>query len=157
MPQEKAVTACQGQIDTKTERFNLLTNAKSARELERIKARQEEREQKFAEFVFSREEMNRLDFAIQGIAEKNALADFSARPVGTTTALGATKLKHVAQRELVLSFTSDFPNILRFVNDLERHQPAVFVKQFTIRGAAGKTTGLACDMECSVLYPSTGG
>jgi len=156
MPQERALAARRDQIRTKAERFDLLTKAKSPREQERIKTRQEELEREYAAFVFGSEEMGKLDFAIRGVAEKNGLPDFSARHVGTTSAIGDTKLKHIVQREMVLSFTSDFPSFLHFVNELERLQPIVFVNQFTIRSAPAKSAKLACDMECSVLCQSEG-
>jgi hypothetical protein len=155
-PQERAQAAGQHQIEAKNARFELLANAKSPREKQRLQTRQDELEAQYGAFVFTEEEIARLDFAIRETAEKDGLKDFSARPVGTTTALGTTKLKQLAQRELVLAFTGDFPSILRFINDLERRRPVVFVNQFTLRSGVGKTPGLTCDMECSVLYPAPG-
>jgi hypothetical protein len=112
--------------------------------------------QQYGDFVFNSDELNGLDFRIRSLAEKNGLWDFSGRYVATTSTIGTTRFKRIAQRELVLSFNCGFPDFLRFVNELERHQPFMFVNQFTIRNAAGKEVGLSSDMECSILHQTTG-
>lgn len=152
MPRERTLAACWDEARAKSDRFNTLTIAKSAPEQARRKAELAAKEQKYAEFVFGADEFGKLDFIIRDIADKNKLQDFSARHTSTTTALGTQKFRHIAQSERYLSFTGGFPSMLQFVNDLERHEPAVLVNQFTLRGAAAKSDTLACDMECSVLY-----
>ncbi len=156
MPRERTLATCRDEVRAKSDRFTLLTKARSPRDQERHKAELAQRESQYAEYVFGSEEMSKLDFAIRGIAEKNGLQDFSARHASTTTAVGPLKLQRIAQSELIISFTGNFPSMLHFVNDLERHQPAVFVNQFTLRGAAARSNTLACDMECSVLYQVEG-
>jgi hypothetical protein len=155
-PRGRALTASRGDAVAGAKQFSFLKNAKSAREQERAKMEQQDLERQYSDFVFNSDEMNGLDFRIRSIAEKNGLWDFSSRHVATTSTLGTTKLQRVAQRELVLSFSCGFPDFLRFVNEMERHQPIMFVNQFTIRNVAGKEAGLSCDMECSVLYQTAG-
>ena len=118
--------------------------------------RQEELSRQYADFVFRSDQMSKLDFAIQGIAEKSGLSSFSARHLETTAAPESLKLQQIAQRELSLSFTGGFPGFLHFVNELERHQPLVFVNQFTVHGASNKDAGLGCEVECSVLCQNAG-
>jgi hypothetical protein len=156
MPRGRTLAACRDETQVKSDRFSRLTRARSPKEQERRKTEQAAAEQKYADFVFGSNEISKLDFVIREIADRNRLQDFSARHTTTTTAIGTLKLKQIAQSELIISFTGDFPSMLRFVNDLERHQPAVFVNQFTLRGAATKSDTLACDMECSVLYQIEG-
>jgi hypothetical protein len=154
-PRDEALDAARREARAQSDRFTLLTNTKSPGVQERIKARQAELERQCAEFVFGSDEMSKLDFVIRGIAEKNGLQDFSARRTSTVSSMGTTKFRQIAQSELVLSFAGSFRGMVQFVNDLERHQPAVFVDQFTLRGASNKNDALTCDMECSVLYRST--
>jgi len=156
LPRERALAACRDETKTRTVRLEVLMNAKSPRQQEQLRTRQEELEQQYAAFVFRNEELSRLDFAIREIADKNGLADFSGRPLSGPASAGSTKLQRIAQRDLSLSFTGDFPSFLHFVNELERHQPGVFVNQFTLRGGLGKTAGLSYDMDCTVLYPAPG-
>jgi hypothetical protein len=156
MPREQALATCRNDVRARSDRFDRLTKAKSATEQERVKTREADLEHRYSDFVFGGDEMNKLNFAIQAIANKDGLQDFSARRTSTTTSLGTTKLKQIAQAEWLLSFTGDFAGMLRFMNDLERHQPVVLVNQFTIHGATTRPNALACDMECSVLFQVTG-
>jgi hypothetical protein len=155
-PRERSLTACSAEAKTKFDRASLLMRAKSPKEQERRKTELTTAERKYAEFVLAADEISKLDFAIREIADRNKLQDFSARHTTTTTAVGPVKLKQIAQSELLISFTGGFPGILRFVNDLERHEPVVFVNQFSLRRDAIKTDTLACDMECSVLHQVAG-
>lgn len=155
-PRSRAVADCRQRAAERTERFNLLTEAKSPRGQERLREEQEELERRYTDFVFSSEEFSGLDFRIRNLAERNGLRDFSGRHVTTTTKIGATELKRIAQRDLVLSFTGGFPEFLRFLNELERNQPVVLVDQFTVTAASGKQVGLSCTMECAVLYQKAG-
>ncbi len=151
-PRARALAAGRNQAVAKAERFSLLRDAKSARGQQRLKERQEEVERRYSDFVFTSEQMNELDFRIRAIAEKNGIQEFSARHVGTVTKIGATELKRVAQRDLVLSMTCGFPEFLHFINELERNQPVVLVDQFTLQNTPGKQAGLNCSLDCSILY-----
>jgi len=155
-PRGRALADCRQQATDRTQRFNLLTEAKSPRGQERLREQQEELERRYTDFVFGSEEFNGLDFKIRDLAERNGLQGFSARHVTTTTKIGTTELKRIAQRNLVFSFTGGFPEFLRFLNELERNQPVVLVDQFTVQAAFGKQAGLSCTMECAVLYQKTG-
>ncbi len=156
MPHERTLAEYRRETRAKSDRFDLLTRAKSPAEQEQLKARAAALERQYSDFVFGADEAARLDFAIRAIADRNGLQDFSARRASITTSVGGVKLKQLAQSELIISFNGDFRSMLRFANDLERHEPVVFINQFTIRGAANKTDTLTCDMECSVLYQNPG-
>ena len=151
-PQAQALAAGRAQAVAKAQRFSLLRDAKSARGQQRLKEQQEEIERRYTDFVFTSEQMNELDFRIRAIAEKNGIREFSARHLGTVSKIGTTELKRIAQRDLVLSMTSGFPEFLHFLNELERNQPIVFIDQFTLQNTAGKQAGLNCSLDCSILY-----
>jgi hypothetical protein len=153
---ERAVEDRRSQVATKVERYNLLRGAKSPLEQEKLRKQQEELTREYTDLVFDSNDLSKLDFAIRELAEQKGLSDFSSRRVGTTSAVGASKLTRITQRELVLSCTGRFPAVLEFLNALERHDPVVFVDQITLKAAAGKEeTGLACILECSLLYETT--
>jgi hypothetical protein len=153
--QAQVVKACRQQVIAKADWFTFLKGARSTREQERLAETQKELERQYGDFVFSGEQMNQLDFELRALAEKNNLSEFSARHGGTATKIVATPLKQIAQRDLILSFNGTFPDFLRFVNELERHQPILIVDQFTLRTGNQKESGLACTLECSLLYQVT--
>jgi hypothetical protein len=151
-PRSRAVAASRAELKVASDWFASLKNAKSPKEQARLAAEREDMESRFSNYVFSAEQLGQLDFELRSLSEKNHLTDFSSRHVRTTTKVGPTALKTVAQREMILSFNSTFPNFLRFINDLERHYPVVIVDSFT-PSAAGDSGGLvACTLECSLLY-----
>jgi hypothetical protein len=156
-PQARALAADHQRAADKAERFRLLSDAKSARGQQRLREEQEQLEQRYTDFVFTSEQMNDLDFRIRALAEKNGIHEFSARHVETVTKIRNKELKGIAQRNLVLSMTSTFPQFLQFLNELERNQPLVLVDQFTLQTAtAGKQVGLSGTMECAILYQKAG-
>jgi hypothetical protein len=154
--QAKAVNALRGQVIAKADRFTFLKAAKSPREQEHLAEAQKELERQYSDFVFTSEQLNELDFELRALADKNNLSEFSARHVGTTTKIIATPLKQIAQRDLVLSFGCTFPDFLRFVNEMERHQPILIADQYTLRPGGQKEMGLTCTLECSLLYQAAG-
>jgi hypothetical protein len=152
LPHSRAVADSNDAIQAAVERFTLLSDAKSEREQARRKTRQDELEYRLAEYVFSPSQLNQLDFELRGLSEKNHLTDFSARHVRTTSKVGATEIKRIAQREMILSFKSTFPDFLRFINELERHYPIVLVDSFSPTTMKDRDGLLSCTMECSLLY-----
>ena len=153
VPNGRALADGRQRVADKAQRVTFLRNARSERQQQDIRMKLEERERQYREFVFDTNDLNRLDFLIRDLAEGHGLADFSGRTVGTARTIGGEELKRIAQRNLVLSFRCDFGQLVRFINQLERHQPVIFVDQFTIRIATGREAALSCDMECSILYP----
>ena len=156
VPKSRTLADCRQRVADKAQRLTFLRNARSQRQQQRVRMEQEDREQQYREFVFDTNDLNRLDFLIRDLAEGHGLADFSGRTVGTTASVGGTELKRIAQRNVVLSFRCGFGQLVRFINQLERHQPVIFVDQFTVRAATGEESGLDCDMECSILYRKAG-
>lgn len=154
-PRGRAVTASHARVEAAAGRFTLLRNARSQREQARLAAEREEMDRHFGEYVFTGEQVNGLDFELRNLADKNNLKEFSARHVRTTTKVGATVLKKIAQRDIILSFKSTFPDFLRFINELERHSPIVIVDTFTPSAATDKSGLVSCTLEGCVLYEVT--
>lgn len=154
--EERAVADCRDRLEARTERFAFLRIARSDQQQQRRKAAEEELAITYAGFVFNTERMSQLDFELRNLAEKNNLQEFSARHVATTGKVGNTTLKKIAQRELIFSFKSTFPEFLRFVNELERHYPLALVDQFTLQTGIDGSGLLSCTLEGAVLYDATG-
>lgn len=151
-PRGRAVAASRAEIETTAEWFTSLKNARSTKEQARLATDREDMERRFANYVFTTEQLSQLDFELRALSEKNHLTDFSARHVRTTSKVGAVELKRIAQREMILSFNSTFPDFLRFINELERHYPVVLVDAFTPSAAVEKGGAVSCTLECSLLY-----
>ncbi len=151
-PRGRAVDASRAEINAAAEWFTSLKNARSAKEQARLTTEREEMERRFANYVFTAEQLSQLDFELRSLSEKNHLADFSARHVRTTNKVGAAEIKRIAQREMVLSFDCAFPDLLRFINELERHYPVLIVDSFTPSAAVDKGGVVSCVLECSLLY-----
>ncbi len=147
-PHARVLASSRALVAAKAERFGLLRDTKSARGQQRLQEEQEELERRYADFVFSSEQMNELDFRIRALAEKSGVGEFSARHLGTVSKIGSTELKGIAQRDLALSLTGGFAEFLHFLNELERNQPVVLVDQFTLRAAEGKQAGLSANLDC---------
>jgi hypothetical protein len=155
-PRGRAVTASHARVEAAADRFTLLRNAKSEREQARLATEREEMDRNFAEYIFTGEQLNALDFELRALADKNNLKEFSARHVRTTSKVGATVLKKIAQQDIILSFKSTFPDFLRFINELERHSPIVIVDAFAPSVATDKSGLVSCTLEGCVLYEATG-
>jgi hypothetical protein len=152
VPRGKAVEASQAELKDAADWFSSLSNAKSERERARLAVEREEMESRFSTYVFTAEQLSQLDFELRSLSEKNHLTDFAARHVRTTSKIGPNQFKTIAQREMILSFNSTFPDFLRFINDLERHYPVVIVDSFTPTAAVENGGVVACTLECSLLY-----
>ncbi len=151
-PRTRAVAASRTKTNAAAERFTSLKNARSAKEQTRLTTEREEMERRFANYVFTAEQLAQLDFELRGLSEKNHLTNFSARHVRTINKIGATEIKRIAQREMILSFDGTFPDLLHFINDLERHYPVLIVDSFTPSAAMDKGGIVSCVLECSLLY-----
>jgi hypothetical protein len=154
-PQHQAVADGRRDVEVLTQRYTSLSEAKRPQRQEQLAAQRKQMESRLADFVFTGGQLEQLDFQLRALAEKNHLKDFSARQVRTTVKLGATELKRIAQREMLLSFTCTFPDFLRFVNELELHHPILVVDAFAPTMAVNGVD-LLCTLECSLLYQTTG-
>ena len=152
VPRGRAVAASRTETDATAEWFTSLKNARSEKEQARLATDREEMERRFANYVFTTEQLSQLDFELRALSEQNHLTNFSARHVRTTNKVGAIELKRIAQREMILSFNCTFPDMLRFINELERHYPVLIVDSFTPSTAVEKGGVVACTLECSLLY-----
>lgn len=154
--QERAVADSRREIGAAADHYTLLRNARSPQKQEQLTTHSDQLERRFADFVFSGEQFDQLDFQLRALAEKNHLRDFSARHIRTITRMGAADLKQIAQREMALSFTCTFPDLLRFVNEIERHHPILIVDGLSPAIAPSKGGCLSCTLECCLLYQNTG-
>jgi len=152
IPQQRLLERCQVEISQKAERRDFLQRAKSPEAQERTREELEALEQKNGDFLFHTDDLNTLDFRVHELASSKRLTDFSGQNVTSGLDGRVLALKHVAQRELLVSFRCNFPDFVRFVNELERHQPILLVNQFTLKRVSDVDEKLSGEMELAVFY-----
>ncbi|MFC1762846.1 hypothetical protein ACFL6U_12305 [Planctomycetota bacterium] len=97
-----------------------------------VRRRLETLVEQYKTVCFNSEALDMLAFDLENLATEANLQGLSARHVEGKSDRYVADFKHIAQRFYRLSFYADFPAFIRFVNRLERYQPALFVDTFHI-------------------------
>lgn len=105
------------------------------------------------DFVIDFEDSTNLTFDISQIANGKDVSSFS---IETTKGGGGSKSGgHISEDRIAISFTTgDFNQFATLLNDLERHQPVIFVDRFTINRSKRSGTKHKVKMDLAVLIRS---
>lgn len=85
-----------------------------------------------AGFVIEPEEAANLTFDIGQIASQQKVGSFNIGSKGRAGILALPDCKCIGESHLEISFTGNFNQFAGFLNALERHQPVIFVDEFSI-------------------------
>jgi hypothetical protein len=151
-PGRERLDAVRGEVEQKERIYSSITKAKSPASQKRIRDELAALKKKRDAFLVDFNAVSKLDLSFAAMAGENGLQEFSSKALygGKNPALA--KLKHIGERNFKVWFTADFPSFLKFVNQLERSHPAVFVDQFTITRSMTNASPPDAELEVAVLF-----
>jgi Tfp pilus assembly protein PilO len=121
--------------NTLTEKKQLYESAQKAAD-ERTKIRLNEEIEGLRDtlknFVVDQEDSANLTFDIGRIASKESLSLFSIKNKDKRGVSEIPDCNSICENHIDISFTAGFNQFATFVNALERHQPVLFVNEFSI-------------------------
>jgi len=130
------------QIDLKKRLNNELTEKKQQYEMAQIAAREqtkaklnqeiEKMRDILEDFVVDLEDSANLTFDISQIANKERVSSFSIQSANKQGLLEIPDCNNICESHINIGFVAGFNQFATFVNALERHQPVLFVNEFTI-------------------------
>jgi hypothetical protein len=151
-PRALTLEKMQAAVSAKEEEYQRLRKAKSPRETARADAELERLAAQHAALLLPGGELSGLDLTISELAQERQLGMFSSKMLFGGSNPDLARLEHIAERNFRISFEADFPSTLRFLNDLERHHPAIFVDEFTLNRDMEDESRLLAEMHLAVLY-----
>ncbi|MBE0535346.1 MAG: hypothetical protein IH624_06710 [Phycisphaerae bacterium] len=152
-PQTQEKTGLETELHAKTEKAAGLeiyrTPAAQARLIAAVEALRRQRNG----FLFAPGDLSLLDFRLQDLARRHRLTEFANRVVAGAPAKPDPKMT-VQSRHYLMSFSGEFASALQFVNELERHNPVLFVDTIRIRKDYGRDKVPQVEVEVTALYSS---
>jgi Tfp pilus assembly protein PilO len=89
-------------------------------------------------FVVESQGSANLTFDVSRIAGARHVGSLAVKTTDTNKSLSQTDSTNLLENHIEVSFASDFMQFASFLNDLERHQPVIFVDSFRLtRGTQG--------------------
>jgi len=158
VPQHHTLSQMQARNEQRALEFEALQKLKSPIEQAQYKGRLNMRQQQYQNLVFSADELSNLGFDIQTMAAKYEFQDFTSKTLFTKSDKAFEAFKHIGQQQMSIKTLCDFPGFIRFLNDLERHEPAVFVTEFKLTRNYAKTVNdpASASLDLSLLYEREG-
>ena len=152
LPHDKVLKQLKIQVLEKTQIYNSLKATRSQAQQNKIKAEIENFSQNFCDYIINGQELNNLDFILSQMGREKNFDSFTSRNLYEVKNNKFADFKYIDERRIKLSFVSDFKAFCAFVNELERHQPIIFVDLFNLtRDISGDSLPLA-EMELAVLF-----
>jgi hypothetical protein len=108
-------------------------------------------EQHLHKFVADANDYANLTFDISRIANKINVVSFSIKGKNTKGVYEIPKCELIGENKMDISFGGDFNQFASFLNELERHEPVLFVDTFTIEKANLEDQANKVSMSLSVF------
>ena len=118
---------------------------------EKMKLRCEETARLISAFSTERDKMTELVFQVGQIANDLHLKEFSSKNENRKNQSTVTKSKTLDEGWLNVEFFATFNQFAEFINQLERHCPAVFVEEVSFRRATSDNKGHTASLKLSFL------
>ena len=151
LPQGVELAQVQGRYSESREKLEHAQLAGQDRTREKMKLRCEESEQFIAEFSTDRDKMTELVFKIGQIANDLKLVEFSSKNENKKELSTIQKSKALDEGWLSVEFCASFNQFIAFVNQLERHCPAVFVEEVSFQRSTSSGKGHRASLKLSFL------
>ncbi|MFC1762849.1 hypothetical protein ACFL6U_12320 [Planctomycetota bacterium] len=131
-PRQQQLDKIKREVVETTQRLEVLQKVKSLTARQRLTEEVTQLQDQLHRVCFLSDQLNSLDFRIHDLATENALEDFACRNLFGKEDKPFEKYKVLDQRRLTASFYADFPSFVRFLNGLERHEPALYISSFAL-------------------------
>lgn len=87
---------------------------------------------KVGAFVVDVDDLANLTFDIGNMAREHKIASFSIKAKGQDVFSEIPNCKYIGEHYIDISFNGQFTQFVVFLNSLERHQPVIFIDDFTV-------------------------
>jgi hypothetical protein len=104
-----------------------------------------------SDFVLRLETAPDLAFEIAELARETQVGSFAMRPQGKGGLEALVNCDWIGQKQIDVSFASQFDQFAALLNALERHRPVLFVETFAIRRPQEEATRPRAEMQLAVL------
>ena len=131
-PQQKILKTLKAENTNKAKEFEILQTLQLPREQKNLTDQLNAREQQYQNLVFSPTDLSSLDFHIREMVSQRDLQDFTCKNIFSREDKSFKTYIHIGQQKLNIHAMCGFAGFIRFLNDLERHQPAAFVTEFRL-------------------------
>ncbi|HUT45768.1 MAG TPA: hypothetical protein VMX36_05750 [Sedimentisphaerales bacterium] len=140
-PQKSSRKRLESTLAEKKELYEFAQRATKEETKIRLNERIEALGDSLKDFVVDPEDSANLTFDIGRIANEENVSSFSIKNNEKQGILEIPDCNNICENHIDISFVAGFKQFATFVNTLERHQPVLFVNEFTIsRSNKGKST-----------------
>jgi len=153
-PQQDEINSIQLQLSEKKESNQNLKSAGAAQMRERIRDELEKKLQILNNYSFNMNESGKLTYIVGKIS-----GDFDSIDTGSFTSkrlmegsVSKTEgFEHLSEERLNVSFTSDFEGFGRFLNNLERNRPIIFIDKFLMKPEKKESSRVSVNLYLAAL------
>ncbi len=151
-PQNKIKKRVEKEIAKSKQEYNFASGATQEETKIQLKKEIEQLQNKVKDFMIDFADLANLTFDISRIASEKRISSFSIKNKYS----GISEIrdcKYIGKNEIEITFTASFDQFTAFLSALERHQPVVFVEEFTVSRASSdkNRTSLHVNMKVSVF------
>jgi Tfp pilus assembly protein PilO len=111
----------------------------------------EQLEERLGQFVADADKSADITFDISKIANKHNVSSFSIKSKDSRGFFPIPQCELIGENKIDVSFNGKFEQFARFLNNLERYSPAIFVNTFSIKSDRSDPLAQKVDMGLSVL------
>ena len=153
-PQQDEINSIHLQLSEKNESNQNLKSAEAAQMRERISDELEEKQKILDNYSFNMNESGKLTYIVGRIS-----GDFDSIDTGSFTSkrlmegsVSKTEgFEHLSEERLNVSFMSDFEGFVRFLNNLERNRPIIFIDRFVMKPGTKESFRMSVTMYLAAL------
>ena len=131
-PQKSSRKRLQSTLSEKKQMYEVAQKAAQEQTRIRLNEQIENLQGTIENFVVDFEDSANLTFDIGRIANEEKVASFSIRNNDKQSVSDIPDCNSICENHIDISFIAGFNQFATFVNALERHQPVLFVNEFTI-------------------------
>jgi len=133
MPQAQVAAGVNKRLAEVVERHSHAQEARTSQTRQRLAEQLKQVQDRLAEFVVDSGVAAGVTFQIGQVADELAVSEFSTKRKETQEQETLDGCKNLAEVSLDVTFDSDFSKFARFINQMERLSPVVFVERFSIK------------------------
>jgi hypothetical protein len=131
-PQKERREKIRHQLVEKRQMYQAILRIGKQKARDRLGKQMEQWRNNLNDFTVSSEGMAGLTFDIGRIAKDTKIDSFTITPQNNRGSKDMADSRYVGENQMNLNFKSSFNKFAVFLNALERHQPVIFVNEFSI-------------------------
>jgi len=132
-PQNRSKKRLQSEFDEKKQMYEFAQNAALEETQNRLLRQIESLRNDLDVFIIDFEDSTNLIFDISRIAREKNVASLNVENEKKRIVSGKDDSNNISENCINISFTAGFNQFAAFLNELERHQPVLFVNEFKLK------------------------